>query len=174
MIQRDPRSRARNWRRGRGVDGPRDDPYRAAAKMRGKFVCPTCRAVWARGRWTWSEAPADAREHECPACRRVRERQPAGWIRLEGDLGTHRGEVLALVRHREAAERAEHPLERIIDVKEEPFGLLITTTGIHVARRIAEALKRTWHEDVEIRYAKSQDLVRVTWRHAISQPAVRR
>ena len=29
------------------------DPYRARGKPRGPASCPDCRAVFARGRWTW-------------------------------------------------------------------------------------------------------------------------
>jgi hypothetical protein len=88
-----------------------------------------------------------------------------GRVRLEGEFGGRKMEILHRVRNVEAAEKADHPLERIMTLSEEPWGLSITTTGIHLARRIAEALQRTWHEHVDIRYAKAEDLVRVTWRH---------
>ena len=164
----------RGPRRGRGVGGTRDDAYLPTKKVAGPVVCPVCRAVCQRGRWSWTPVPDAAAEHECPACRRTRDGMPAGRIRLEGEFGARRAEILSLVLHREAAEKADHPLERIMTISEEPWGLSITTTGVHVARRIAEALRKAWHERIEIRYAKSQDLVRVTWKHESEPAAARR
>jgi NMD protein affecting ribosome stability and mRNA decay len=151
------------WRRGRGVGGTRHDSYKPRQKLPEPTVCPKCGAVYHKGRWTWAERPAGAGERTCPACRRIADHFPAGCLRILGDLGPREAELLNLVRNQEAAEKAEHPLERLMEIQRDREGLLVTTTGIHLARRIAEALQRAFHEHVEIQYLKEQDLVRVTW-----------
>jgi hypothetical protein len=166
MTEKSARGLARGWRRGRGVGGTRHDAYRPRTKLPEPAVCQKCGAVWHKGRWTWDRVPKGAQEHTCPACLRIAEKQPAGRLRLEGDFTGLKREILRLVRNQEEAETAQHPLERLMGVDQEPWGISITTTGIHLARRIAEALRRTYHERVQIRYLKAQDLVRVVWRHA--------
>jgi hypothetical protein len=165
-TEKGSRGLARGWRRGRGVGGTRNDAYRPRKKLPEPTACPECSAVWKKGRWSWARKPAGAHLHVCPACERIADGQPAGRMRLEGDFGARKDELLALVERQERIERADHPLERLMRVESKPWGISIETTGIHLARRIAEALQRTWHEAIEIRYARSEDLVRVTWRHA--------
>ncbi len=171
MNEKSFRGLARGWRRGRGIDGPRHDAYRPTNKLAEPAVCPGCGAVWHKGRWTWDPCPTGAGEHTCPACQRIAEKQPVGRLRLEGDFGARMPEILRLVRHLEEAERTEHPLERLMSLDQERWGLSITTTGVHLARRIAQALRRTWHEHVEIHYSEQEDLVRVIWRHPPGAPA---
>jgi hypothetical protein len=166
MTQKSARGMARGWRRGRGVGGKRIDAYHWTVKPAGSARCPDCGAVWKRGRWTWAAAATVSTRRECPACRRVRDCFPAGWIRLEGSFREDETEILGMIRNIESAEKADHPLERLMEISDHPWGILVTTTGIHLARRIAEALRRRWHEGVEIDYVVSQDLVRVTWKHA--------
>jgi hypothetical protein len=162
---------SQGWRRGRGVGSSRHDAYKLPAKLPEPTACPTCGAVWHKGRWTWGEKPEGAHAHVCPACQRIRDRYPAGELRLEGEFGERKTEILQLVHNQEAAEKADHPLERLMEIRVEQSAISITTTGNHLARRIGEALRRTWHEHVEIRYAKEDNLVRVTWRHPARDPA---
>ena len=166
MTQKNARGLARGWRRGRGVGGERIDAYRRTGKLPGTARCPDCGVVWMRGRWLWSVDAEVSTRIECPACRRIRDGFPAGFIRLEGSFPNDREEILGMIRNVESAEKSEHPLERIMEMSDQAWGVLITTTGIHLARRIAEALRRRWHERIAIDYVVSQDLVRVTWRHA--------
>jgi hypothetical protein len=55
-----------------------------------------------------------------------------------------------------AARRAARSIE------EEPHGIVITTTDIHLPRRIGEAVKRAFHGEIEDRFEKDGDFVRVT------------
>jgi hypothetical protein len=161
---------SQGWRRGRGIGSSRHDAYKLPAKLPEPTACPTCGAVWHKGRWTWAAKPDGAHAHVCPACQRIKDRFPAGRLRLEGDFGERKTEILQRVRNVEAAEKADHPLERLMELEVGPSAISITTTGIHLARRIGEALQRTWHEHVEIRYAREESLVRVTWRHPQDDP----
>jgi hypothetical protein len=144
-------------------DSTRHDPYAPKAKYR-SMRCGTCGAVYKAGRWQWS--PADAGPlGTCPACKRVAERMPAGRITLEGPYAkAHEAELVRLARHEAEAERAEHPMHRIIDVQLQPAAIDITTTDIHLPRRIGEALRRAHDGDLTIAYSEDAYEVRVDWR----------
>ena len=90
-------------------------------------VCPTCGVVFEHGRWHWKAKPASAQEHVCPACRRVKDDFPAGYVSLEGDfLREHRDELLHLVRNEEKRAKDEHPLERIMDIRQDGDKTVVT------------------------------------------------
>jgi hypothetical protein len=94
----------------------------------------------------------------------VRDHFPAGLVELQGEfLALHRDEVLRLARHHEAREKAEHPLERIMDVEDVEGGLRITTTDIHLARDIGEALHSAYKGELAYHYNKDENLLRVHW-----------
>lgn len=140
------------------------DTYKTRRKLPEPTRCPDCGAVWHRGRWTWSAPPAKAHLARCPACKRVRDRFPAGFVSLKGPfLAEHRDEIVARARHCEAAERRNHPLQRIMNVVPETGGLLVTTTDAHLARRIGEALRKAYRGRMEFHYNKSDNLLRVSW-----------
>jgi NMD protein affecting ribosome stability and mRNA decay len=141
------------------------DAYKAGAKLPSPTRCPDCGAVYRDGRWTWDTAPAGAHETVCPACHRIRDRFPAGYVRVEGPFWrAHRADIEHLVRNREARERAEHPLERVMAVEEEGDSLLITTTDNHLARDIGEALHSAYKGELEYHYNREENLLRVRWR----------
>jgi len=141
------------------------DTYKSGKKLAEPSRCPECGAVYQRGRWTWGAAPAGAAAATCPACHRVKDRFPAGRVTLKGGfLAAHRDEIVHLVRNREARERAEHPLQRIIAIEPEAGGLLVTTTDIHLARDIGDALESAYRGELEYHYNKEENLLRVEWR----------
>jgi hypothetical protein len=73
---------------------------------------------------------ASTHEVVCQACHRINDRYPAGVVTLSG----------ALTAQQKAAEKAEHPLNRIIDIEEGLDQIVINTTDIHLPRR-GEAIK---------------------------------
>ena len=75
-----------------------------------------------------------------------------------------REQVVSLARHCEAAERDEHPLERIMGVEGSDDGLVITTTGTHIARRIAERVEATLKGDLTFHWRDVENLLRVDWK----------
>jgi hypothetical protein len=141
------------------------DAYKSRRKLPEPARCKDCGAVWRRGRWSWGAAPAGAHGARCPACRRIRDRLPAGYVSLAGEFfEAHRDEVLRRVRRCETAEKRGHPLERIMGIAAEGEGLLVTTTGAHLAHRIGDALRRAYKGELDARYLKADNLLRVTWR----------
>ena len=141
------------------------DTYARSRKTSGAIVCGGCGVVSHAGRWSWGAAPGvDASAGLCPACERIRDRYPAGTIRLPPSFLDDREELLALIHNAEEAEKVEHPLERLMGVEDGPDGgLIVTTTGIHVARRIANKLERRFHRPANIRYPPEQNLIFVDW-----------
>ncbi|MCE7915172.1 MAG: ATPase [Nitrosomonas sp. PRO4] len=140
------------------------DAYQIKQKLSEPTVCPQCNAVFHKGHWQWLTVPPDAHRHNCPACQRKLDHFPAGYLTLEGDfLGVHRDEILSLINNFENKEKSEHPLKRIMAIEEKDQALLITTTDIHLARGIGEAIHHAYQGDLEFHYNPSENLLRVNW-----------
>ncbi|HXM82399.1 MAG TPA: BCAM0308 family protein [Burkholderiales bacterium] len=141
------------------------DSYKSPRKLRQPTRCPDCGAVYRDGRWQWGPQSAAAHETRCPACQRTHDRFPAGYVSLDGEfLDEHREEILHRVHNCEKAEKAEHPLERIMAIEQDGDATLVTTTGTHLARRIGEALHDAYKGELEFHYNKADNLLRVSWR----------
>ena len=155
------------YRRMQMLEGASDDAYRPGTKPRGTVRCPGCGAVFRRGRWIWAAAPAGAQKHRCPACLRIAEGSPAGYIAMTGAFfAAHRNEVLGRVRHCEQKEKSTHPLERIMAISPANGGVLVTTTSVHLARRIAHALESAFKGTLNLSYNHKDNLLRVRWSRA--------
>jgi NMD protein affecting ribosome stability and mRNA decay len=151
-------------RRDRLVKEKRHDPYKEREKWPEPTVCTQCGAVFTGGRWTWQEAPEKANKALCPACQRIRDKLPAGTIELTGKfLSTHKQEIMNLIKNEEKAEKQAHPMERIMEISEEEGGMTITTTGVHVARRIGEAIHRAYQGEFDFTYGDADKTIQVSW-----------
>jgi hypothetical protein len=140
------------------------DAYRPDGKLAEPARCRGCGAAWRDGRWQWAGADFGAREVLCPACHRAQDGLPAGYVVLGGAFfAAHRDEILARVRGCEAAEKKEHPLQRILAVEANGEGCVVTTTDSHLARRIGAALKASFKGRLASRYHAQDNLLRVTW-----------
>ena len=149
------------------LEGYGDDAYRPGAKPRGPVHCPDCGALFRKGRWRWGAAPAGALERRCPACLRIAEGSPAGYISMTGTFfNAHRDEVLGRIRHCEQKEKSTHPLERIMAIDATKGGLVVTTTSVHLARRIAHALESAFKGTLSLTYNRQDNLLRVRWSRA--------
>jgi hypothetical protein len=141
------------------------DAYKSSLKLPAPTLCPDCGAVYSDGRWQWLPRPAGAHTERCPACHRVHDRFPAGYVKLEGDFWVqHESELIQLVRNLEKKEKAEHPLKRIMDIVKEDGGLLVTTTDVHLAHGIGEALHHAYKGELDSHYNPEEKLLRVRWR----------
>lgn len=159
--------------RPRGVQSRHPSAYARAPKSAGALVCDDCGVVQHGGKWYWGAPPlAEIQRGRCPACQRTRDGQPAGTIRLHPDFLEHGDEILQLIRNVEQAEKAEHPLERLMEVEQSDGRLVVTTTGVHIARQIAHKLARRFHRKARIRYADDEGLILVDWeREGVESPA---
>lgn len=141
------------------------DAYGLPGKLPDPTACPTCGAVFRKGRWCWEEAPADAHRTHCPACRRVRDDYPAGVVHVEGEFAaSHRDEIEGLARNLEEREKQQHPLKRILRIGDHPEGgFEIATTDAHLARGIGEALHSAYQGELDYHHTEAENLLRVRW-----------
>jgi len=108
--------------------------------------------------------PLPAATLTCPACRRTHDNVPAGEVTLRGSFyAQHADEVLRLVRHIEKAEHAQHPLHRIMAIRGAADSATITTTDIHLPRRIGHALESTWGGTLDTHYDEAGYFARIAW-----------
>lgn len=149
----------------RQIADEHNDPYRPKKKLPQPSLCPQCSLVFDGGRWQRiTPTPATDHKHLCPACRRMNDHFPAGYVTLQGEfVENHRREILTLVRNTEKREQEEHALQRIMDIGEDGPDIAVTTTDIHLARRIGEAICNAYEGDLDITYGPEDYVVRVTW-----------
>ncbi len=142
------------------------DSYRRRQKPTEPSSCPDCGAVFHCGRWQWSTAPSTtSNDVVCPACQRIRDHFPAGFVHVSGEfIAEHRAEILNLINHHAAKAKAEHPLARVIEIIDQSDGVLLTTTDIHLARDLGEALRHAYHGELDFYYNDAEQLLRVHWR----------
>jgi hypothetical protein len=141
------------------------DTYKLQHKLAEPAACPECGAIYHAGRWQWGAKPAGAQEAVCPACHRIRDRFPAGFVEVGGSFfAEHRDELMNLLRRHEDKEKADHPLARIMAVEDIADGVLVTTTDIHLARDLGEALHHAYQGNLEFHYNDAENLLRVHWR----------
>ena len=153
-------------RRDRLIKEERHDVYKEKSKWPDPTLCSECGALFTRGRWSWEKVSLQLDIHHaiCPACRRIAEHYPAGYIEISGPFfAEHREEILNLIRNVEKQEKDEHPLERIMAITTEKEPTLVTTTGLHLARRIGQALARAYTGNLSFRYADNESSIRVYW-----------
>jgi len=120
--------------------------------------------VYHKGRWHRAARPANATQHLCPACHRINDRAPAGYVTLAGAyMDGHGEDVLRLVRNEESREAQDHPLQRIMGIESRDGVVTVTTTDLHLARRIGDALRAAFHGELVIKYSPDEYLVRINW-----------
>jgi hypothetical protein len=100
------------------------------------------------GRWSWNKSTAGPGKVFCPAGQRSVDNCPQAYVEIEGGFfQERRKELVRLILNEEKLEKAEHPMERIIAIIHESDRTLVTTTGVHIARRIGRALSRAYQEN---------------------------
>jgi NMD protein affecting ribosome stability and mRNA decay len=156
--------KGRFGRQDRLINQKNKDVYADKSKISEPTRCKKCTAVYIKGRWTWEKVTENVNESVCPACRRIADNYPAGIIELRGGFfREHREEVINLIKNTEIQEKTAHALERIITMTEKPDVTVVKTTGIHLARRIGEALSRSYKGDYSFQYLDADKGIRVNW-----------
>jgi len=145
------------------------DPYLNKLAPGDKAVCTKCGSVYKDKRWSMKSAAAAAApgavEVTCPACQKIRDKYADGYVTLSGDfLAEHKEEILNLIRNKEERSMHTNPLHRIIEIKERPGTIEITTTTDKLAQRIGQMLKKTFSGEVEYKWSDDVKLVRVFWK----------
>lgn len=156
--------KGRFGRRDRLMQEERHDTYKDWGKLPEPTICGTCGSLFQNGRWSWDKATVKANVAVCPACQRIADGYPAGQVEISGEfLRDHRDDILNLIKNREGMEKEERPLERIMAINDTGDRISITTTGVHVARRIGEALSRAYQGDFSYQYGEADKSIRVSW-----------
>ena len=70
---------------------------------------------------------------------------------------------MKLVRNTEEREQGEHALQPIMEINEDSSEIAVTTSDIHLARRIGEAINNAYEGDLDINYCPEDYTVRVAW-----------
>ena len=157
-------SRTTHGRKDRLLKQKRHDSYVTRAKFPEPTVCIICGVVYASGRWVWKEKPANSHKIKCPACRRSEQNYPGGTLNLSGPFFLeHREEISNLILNIEKQEKNERPMERIMAVRSGLDSTVISTTGMHLARRIGEALSRAYNGTYTFNYLDGEDYIEVYW-----------
>jgi NMD protein affecting ribosome stability and mRNA decay len=163
MKEREPRAHDKSHR-DRQIDEIAHDPYHARSKPAEPAYCPQCGLIYHKGRWQRAARPEKAHEHLCPACHRVNDRAPAGFVTLAGPyVDAHEKDLLKLIRNEEARGGQDHPLQRIMGIENKESVVTVTTTDVHLARRMGDALHAAFDGELVIKYSPDEFLVRVNW-----------
>jgi NMD protein affecting ribosome stability and mRNA decay len=150
-------------RRDRLIKEKRHDAYQEKQKLPDPTLCTECGALFSGGRWAWKGTEDTAQETVCPACRRIAERNPSGFVNIRGGFyREHADEVENLINNTEKAETLQHPMERLIEVVHDDQCIAVTTTGIHLARRIGDAVSHAYGGDYAIEYLDDEKRVRIS------------
>ena len=163
MKGREPRAHDKSHR-DRQIEEVAHDPYHARSKPAEPAYCPQCGLIYHKGRWQRAARQEKANEHLCPACHRVNDRAPAGYVTLAGPyMDAHEKDLLKLIRNEEARGAQDHPLQRIMGIENKKGLLTVTTTDVHLARRMGDALHAAFDGELVIKYSPDEFLVRVNW-----------
>jgi hypothetical protein len=150
-------------RRDRLIKEKRHDAYKEKQKLPDPTLCTECGVLFTDGRWVWTGTEDRVNETVCPACRRIMERNPAGFVDIQGAFfRDRREEVENLIYNTEKAETLQHPMERLIQVRHENGTVHVTTTGVHIARRIGDAVARAYSGETTINYLDDEKRVRIS------------
>lgn len=151
-------------RKDRLIRDRRKDVYVEQIILKDLAICSKSNAIYTNGRWTWKTTEQATTKKICPACRRISDNYPAGYIEIKGSFfQLHSNDILNLINNVGRLEKIERPLKRIISIIGAENKTVITTVGIHIARRIGEALSRSYQGNFIFQYADGEKSSRVFW-----------
>lgn len=129
--------------------------------------CPKCDLMFQDGVWRRSSAAASGDQlwKLCPACIQIRDRHVGGIVQFSGSFaGTHRQEILNRIHNVEKLTQEERPLERIMSLKEDRDGIIVSATTEHLVARMGKSIQRDFGGDLSLRYAPEDKFAFVQWR----------
>lgn len=152
-------------RRDKGIKQKRHDVYKHRGKLNDGTICTVCGVVFCKGRWVWNYEEETSKQITCPACQRIKDGYPAGFIELSGDFfKQNREEILNLARNIEQLQKDEHPMQRIMQIRDtRDRTTMIETTEVNLARRIGDSLSRAYQGVYSFQYAENYNRIRIQW-----------
>ncbi len=146
----------------------RGNPYFEYKKYEEPTECKVCGLVFVDGRWAVKSLKENITNKEiCPACKIIKDQIPFGICTFEGEFIKDekvRTEIKNIVKNIEKKVREARPLQRIMDIKDENGKIEVLTTYDHLARRIGEAVYKSFKGELTIKYKEGEKLARVSWR----------
>ncbi len=149
------------------------DPYMDRNIYKDPTICPTCKLIYHNKRWFWDEKlydelmskKSEVNFKECPACRKISDHYPLGVVYFDKD-GLRPDEFENLKRR--IANEAEYeikrnPLARIIKEYEQDGYYVVETTTETLAKKIAKAVQKTFHGDLEFSFSDGHKFLRIEW-----------
>lgn len=141
-------------------------PYQSE-KYRANTRCPKCWLVFQDGVWKRASRGNGGSVHYeklCPACLQIRDGRAGGIVQFSGSYtGSHREELLNRIRNVEKQTRQERPLERIISMKEDKEGIVVSATTEHLVAKIGKSVQRDFGGDLDLRYTPDDKFAYVHW-----------
>jgi len=128
--------------------------------------CPKCDLLFKDGAWKRAAKHNGTIQHSklCPACMQIRDGKVGGVVQFSGDFAAgHRQELLNRIRNVEKQTQEERPLERIISMKENKDGIVVSATTEHLVARIGKSIQRDFGGDLDLRYAPDEHFAYVYW-----------
>jgi hypothetical protein len=141
-------------------------PYQRAEKYPSNTRCPGCNLFFDAGVWKHGATARRKEQPEklCPACLQIRGGRVGGIVQFRGAFTRpHRQELLNRIRNVEKLAREERPLERIVEVKEDKDGIVVSATTEHLVARIGKSIQRDFGGVLNLRYALEDKFVLAYW-----------
>jgi hypothetical protein len=128
--------------------------------------CPGCGLLFDDGVWK-QKLPAKGQkqpEKLCPSCQQTQVGHVGGIVQFSGAFaGRHRQELLNRIRNVEKLTREERPLERIVEMREDKDGIVVSATTEHLVARIGKSIQRDFGGSLSLRYALEDKFVLAHW-----------
>jgi len=151
----------RKQKRGQlGGNGLRSEKYPANTR------CPRCDLHFEDGVWKHADSNrrTEWRYKLCPACTQIRNGITGGIVHFSGAFADiHRQELLNRIRNVVKETQEDRPLERIIEVKEDKDGILVSATTEHLAVKIGKHIQRDFGGTLHLKYAPEDKFAFVQW-----------
>ena len=153
-------------------EGKLHDPYLTKKGPVEPAVCPVCRAVYSKKRWSLSndlsqkvikaENSKDINYHKCPACRKIEDGYAMGYVEIGGEfLVDHKDDLMNLISSEEKKARVKNPLERLISVTSKNKKIFVQTTTDSLSMRIGRRLESAYKGTLTIK--PSEKFIHITW-----------
>jgi hypothetical protein len=146
--------------------GKLGDDLQKLGKLPSNTRCPKCNLLFQEGVW---KRESSSHNHAlqwklCPACLQIRDHTVGGIVQFSGAFATaHRQDLLNRIRNVEKQTQEERPLERIMSLKENKEGIIVSATTEHLVARIGKSIQRDFGGELDLRYAPEDKFAFAHW-----------